>query len=557
MTLCQEYKDELFNRKIKVVEERWKNVLLFRKILLQKVHEHNLVHEVRKLSDLFFRHEKKRYISSPTFTTCLKAQQYKINESSTMTLYHSFDILWKNEFDWRTFIYMLKITLEGIDEDFASLVQFAFQCHLGRFDGIYSPCQCKIKVQNIHQVLEMLVRPDMVHPVEKFFIDEIANNVSTQYFRRGRSPVRSSFVSYNVFVATLKKFVSKTEYHDIKSFQQKYYPMAFFKYRRCLRYMTHFVEINSRKMIFATFRQWKSFTSRVTRIRSILNSITSRTSNSLLVNAMHLLWENAIINSAANAIQYAWRSCAAKNAMREKQFTKWCALCIQKVFRGSKTRQQFCSIKSRRHYSAIQIQRCVRKTLALHIFQNKLQTIMDLKHQQCVHEKQIQHDCQLRQNAIIIQRRYRDKLAQRTFHEAVNKKQREFKVIAEMQQMLAEEENEEKIHEKQTIVYKRDSLSQWLESKNIERHTVINVGKAQKLHLQIRGKKYEQREADKKREHMEDVEHRKQKLKEDMFTKELQDADAFARHCSLCIRVPETALERKLGRELKQKIKRR
>ena len=70
----------LNKRKIEVNEERWRNVLLFRKYLIQQQHgdENTILHALRKLSDSFFCYEKQRSISHPNFIICLKANKYKI-----------------------------------------------------------------------------------------------------------------------------------------------------------------------------------------------------------------------------------------------------------------------------------------------------------------------------------------------------------------------------------------------------------------------------------------------------------------------------------------------
>lgn len=558
------YNQELKSRRIRINEVRWNNVLIFRKYLLhhQQWNGCIVLHALRKLSISFFKYEKQRYISRPNFIICLKENNLTVNTSRALSIYDSFDILQKNAFDWRTFIFMLFVTFRGVHENVKHLLMYAFRFYLGQFEDVDKPCNSKVKLLNIDVILEMLIRPDKVECIIELFDHEW-----TKFPRQSRN-IRSmsgdNTISSNVtldafsnILESLPVFQELENMEQLTRFEEEYYPQPLFKHRRCLRYMASFIELATTKTQTSFFIRWKMTTKRRERMRQLCYSICRRKNVAVLSLALEKLWYNTIMHVASIAIQCAYRVFSSKVISAEKHYIKASATTMQKVSRGFLARQQYTKQISKRDASAKAIQRCIRGTLSRHVAHRRLLTLIDTMRLKQLKEEELQSYNRTVYFAIKMQRRYREKIARQVFNQAVEKKQRELRVMSEMQSLLLDEEKEQAIHRKQTEVYIDYAIDQWKVKKMTERKTMLDRAKVQKLHLKM--KDIERKEQDRKREQQQDeyVQLMKEKLKDEWAHIEQRECDAFVTGCLACLRAPETASERKRGRELKMMIRKR
>ncbi len=562
--LYERYCDELKDRSIQTSEDRWKSVLLFRRYLFrqQDVNEVTIHHALRKISDSFFKNEKQRFISRPNFFICLKERKYHIPSTVLCSIYYSFDVLKRGEFDWRAFLFMLHITCRSVNENVRDHLKYAFKFYTGNFDDIDVPCDYQIKLQNLCAVIEMLIRPDKVHSIIKLF-DDGWNKISLAMALKNVGNNNVPIIPY-ISLRNFQMILEGTELlnnvnsdSELERFEREYYPTTLFKHRREKRVMIEFIVMCRVKKKTEIFNEWRRTSKRMKRIHSILNSLSIRISFIVLSNAFSMLWNNTIRHLAAVGIQCAYSVYSAKVKATRKKIIKTSVIEIQKIGRGFIERQRFSIARQDRHNATVHIQRYIRGTLGRRVACNKKLTSIDMKQEQLKREKEEWHHCQTIKYAIKMQRILRRKSSQEAFRQALEKKQRELRVVKEMEEMLSKEEREQKIHTQQLKTHAEKSLYEWQTQQVVEEETAQMKDKVHNLHLRMKDK---QRFEEEKQRQQRNVEYRKQmrhRLRKEWKQQEIEECQELLQHCLLCLRSPETPSERRRGKEIKKMIKSR
>ena len=156
-----------------------------------------------------------------------------------------------------------------------------------------------------------------------------------------------------------------------------------------------------------------------------------------------------------------------------------------------------------------------------------------------------------------MQRMFRETSSRLAFKRAVEKKQREMKVAVAMKAMQSEEEAEERIYSQQLQTHAKNALDELQIQEATEENIIQAKNKVQKLHLKMID---ERQIAEEKLRQQREIEYReitREKLRDEWKQKEKRDCETFANNCLNCVRAPETSSERRFGREIKTKIKRR
>ena len=560
--LYNEYTNELNERKIQISEERWKQVLLFRQHLYIKVElqKSTFQHTLRKLSDSFFQHEKKRYLTLPNFLISLKENQYnQLSVSMAKMIYNAFDVLKKNQFDWRTFVYMLHVTSRDVNEDIVSFIKLAYRFHVGHFQDLDESCHSGIKFQHLDRVFGMIVRPDKVQFILDLF-DEVWSSHETlsRINNAGKESTMVTYLNFTKILEAISELNVNLEITSLQdSFEQEYFPYTLYKYRRCMRYMAHFVTLTSLKMKLRCLLEWKRIGKLQRRMRLFFGKYIERREHMFTSMAYSRLWEQAIIQNAAISIQRVIRTFIAKAASFHLWTVKSSTILIQKAIRSFIARCRVRHIRWKRQGAALTIQRCIRGSIGRHIARNRLLTYVDVRNLYILQQKEIEHHNEVIRKAIIMQRLYRHKITVRNFKESVAKKAREIEVVKAIESLQLEEETEQRIHEERMKVHAQESLKQYETDRYNEAKAAAAKDKVRQLHIRLLDKeRYEKQRREFELE-LQAQEERRQTLIEDLNKKESEVCKELEKRCLHCLHSPETPLERKEGRNIRLRIKKR
>lgn len=559
--LYNEYTNELNERKIQISEERWKQVLLFRRHLYTKVElqKSTFQHTLKKLSDSFFQHEKKRYLTFSNFLISLQENQYKLSVQVAKLIYNAFDVLQKNQFDWRTFVYMLHVTSRDVNEDIVSLIKLAYRFHVGYIQDLDEPCNSSVKFQHLGRVFGMIIRPDKVQLVLELF-DEVWSSHET-LSRINNGGKESTLVTYsnftNILVAISELNVNLETTSLQNSFEQEYFPYTLYKYRRCMRYMAHFVTLTSMKTKFRCLLEWKRIAKLQRRMRLFFGKYIERREHMFMSMAYTRLWEQAIIQNAAISIQRVIRTFIAKATSFYLWTEKASTILIQKTIRSFIAKCRVRHIRWKRQSAALTIQRCIRGSIGRHIARNRLLTYIDVRHLYILQQKEIQHHNEVIRKAIIMQRMYRHKINVRKFKESVAKKSREMEVVKAIESLQLEEETEQRIHEERVKVHAQESLKQYESERYNEARAAAAKDKVRQLHIRLLDKERYEKQRKEFELELQAREESKQTLIKDLNKKESEVCKELEKRCLHCLHSPETPLERKEGKNIRQRIKKR
>ena len=563
MSLYDEYDQELKYRRVKVNEERWTHALNFRKCTMEhgRWQGTTVFHSLRKLSDSFFRYEKKRYISRPNFILCLNQNNIPIDGSHAYSIYDSFDSLQKNEFDWRIFVFMLFVTFQCVQKDVKFLLRYAFRFYVGHICDIDSPCNSEVQLRNLGSVLDMLIRPDRVDAMIVCFDEEWRRSTGVM----GKSAHITCSISFKITYDTFSRMLEKIAIFNVqesddtylKRFEQEYYSSALYKHRRCLRYMDYFIVLNLSKIKRDTLSQWRNIVKLRKRARWLCNSINRRISIAMLKHALEKLWYNIIIHVASIVIQCAYRVSSAKSKITQKRTIMLSATIIQKRYKGYSARVIFANRRANRINAVICMQRCIRGRIGRHLAHQRRLTLIDKKRLEMFKEAELNYFIQIEQCAITIQRRFRNKSAQQRFYDIVEKKRRELRVISEMNSLLIEKEKEKMIQKRQSQIFAKNVFDQKRNQLMVQRKTKIDKDRLQALHLKMKDKQKLEMESLRYKQNFEFIKRMKEKLKKEYCEKADQDCQTLKKQYSLCLRSPENTSERKKNREMRKRINER
>jgi hypothetical protein len=446
------------------------------------------------------------------------------------------------------------------NENVIAHLRFAFKFYVGHFDDIDTPCDSRIKLQNISVVLDMLIKPDRVQSMIHLFDDAWTKMTIAKDLRDNAVSGKSMtwYVTYSRFSLMLEEMELFNKVHSVNGldeFEKEYYPITLFKYRRCSRLMVHFIKTCTTKTKTETFHRWRESSKQRRRIRLLFHSVSRRVTSFLLSNAFATLWNNTIMHLAATGIQCTYRSFSAKVKSTMKKIIKTSATNIQKIVRGFLERQRFLIVERQRLNAAMTLQQFIRATVGKDLAHNKLLTLIDIELLRSENERELLYYNQTVQCAIKMQRMYRMKSSKEQFKQAVEKKQREIKVAAAMEVMRLEEQTEQRIHKEQIQAHNQNSLSQWKTQQVTEEKTAQDRDRMNRLHLQMKDEQKIEEERQRQRSEMEYVEIMSQKLRDEWEQKEKQSCESYKKSCFICLRAPETNTERRRGRDIKTKIK--
>lgn len=562
VNIYQSYSKELDARRIQISEERWKHVLVFRRYLSTKVEleRSTMQHTLRRLSDSFFYHEKKRYLTRPNFLISLKENELKLPPSIAKLIYEAFDVLQNNTFDWRTFIFMLHVTSRDIEEDVKIFIKLAYRFRVGLVIDLNEPCNSCIQFQDIGKVFEMILHPNKVQPTLALF-DEVwsKNETSSRIDNAGQQ--MTPFVSYTNFEKVLEEITVLNMVNSDTSvknaFEQEYFPYTLYKYRRCIRYMSHFVTLSSTKIKSRCLREWQRVSKLQRLMRDFFGKYIERRDHLMKALAYSCLWQQTIMQNAAISIQRIIRTHRANVTILTLRTERSAIILVQTSIRSFIAKCRIHHLRQEREDAALAIQRCIRGTIGRHLACNRLLTAIDVRRlYELEQEGMLRHEEVIRR-AIVIQRMYRHKIATRKFSEAVEKKARERIVADAIQTLQVEEEREERIHREQIRVHAQVSLEKYEIERYNESKAAAAKDEVRKLHIRLLEKERYDKQRKETQLEIEMREKKRDAMTNKWIEKESDACNDLEKKCLHCLYSPETPSERKEGKKIRQMIKKR
>jgi hypothetical protein len=252
-----------------------------------------------------------------------------------------------------------------------------------------------------------------------------------------------------------------------------------------------------------------------------------------------------------------WRGCSARIYARIRYIFISSSTLIQKLFRKYIANRSVLMLKSKRTFAAIELQRFLRGCQGRNLAKKNWLTLLDMERIRSEKEHEEEHLRLTTSYAIRTQRRFRAKRARRNFNEAVEKAKRELEVRRAMARRKAECEMEHLIYQKQLFEhyekFQKESHQHESEMERIEK---------QKLEIKLLHRKLEDRRRREEEEarcvrNKEYKEFLKHKLEEEWKLKEDERCEGYKRHCLTCLKHPEIQDERRAGKRIRARIKRR
>lgn len=569
-----EYWNKRRERESKISEERWRLIIKLYKCLMcrQSTSESFSLHtSIRNLSSSFYKLEKGRFISRPNFLSCLQNHKCNTSHSFANDLYSVFDVLGRDAFDWRVFLFMLNVVIKP-NLDSKDDLKLAFCFFIGRLLDIDAPYSDSIRLQNLRVVIEPLVRPDrMVELLEDFdnAWSTVSLSMNTSKLVQAVDCSKGILISYSCFELMVEQLACcrKTTVEQklgkgllctiINTFEERYYPTTLLKHRRLVWTIQQSVLALTTRAKYDSFIHWRQIAFRRRNMRDIFKRISDQITHRMLSEAMVLITRFAMKSIALYDIQRVGRGFLGRVDAKIKLITKSLVIQIQSNVRGFVQRKRFTMLLLQRIHAAIDLQRCIRGYLGRRLTMNKLLTSIDQERIDLAHEYEMRYLNHISATAIMIQRHFRARLALKRLRESIAKKNRENEVNRKMKESQAAHTMERNIYKEQLSKH-YDCIKQgWNVQKTIHDKNAEQKVKIKELHRKIT---YEQHQDVEKEKIEKDLQHNnflKQKVINEWKHEKEQKCKSYEEYCIQSLRSPATSVEITFGRKIRKRIKQR
>ena len=564
--LCAEYWNECKDRKSINCEHKWRLILQIRKEIVEReiTKDTDIKFIIKCLSRDFYKLEQTRYISRSNFTFLLRKNGISISPSFSHSLCTSFDQLDKDEIDWRVFIFMLYVVVKPNLEAWDYL-RLAFRFFVGSVPEVDSPCRTSvIFLENLNDVLKPLILPKkMSQLLEEFYLvstDVIVgmhpNDLSEVIGWNRQGGVNISYNAFDIVVAKLKAIYDHDQDEE-SSFESQYFPVTLYDFRRRANLMKRFLLKLKTRVESATFDFWRRKYQNRRRLKQILTYVSNKMKFDIYTFVLERIRFNAIKCLSAIEIQRMWRGCSARIDTKIRYIFIYSATLIQTLIRKYIAKRTALMLKSKRIFAAIELQRFLRGCRGRDLTKRNWQTLLDMESNRI--EKEHEEQClRIRTSyAIKIQRRYRAEIARRNFIEAVKKAKKELEVRLAIEKRKEECEMEHVIYQKQLFEHYEKIQKEAHEQKNEMERIEKQKAEVQLLHRRLEDRRLREEEEVRSTRNEEYKEFLKNKLEEEWKLKEEERCEDYKQKCLMCLDNPEILDEKRNGKKIRTRIKKR
>ena len=518
------------NRQTRISNEKWKITRQFYgqlKISTQVF--------LRSFRSNCFNREEKRFLSRTGFSHIMKEYCGRDLSRMVATVY---DPNQRGYIDYREIMFQCFV-LSNFDLSPREALISAFD--------FFTDSSSKVKGEAIQDILLYLLSPETLPEfLDKFYEKWVNIRLEgTNHWFEGNFRVIGERISFRLYSEIVESIVVESDTDE--AFECKFYPSYLQQIQESRRHIRHCLErVTTSAKKFAIVK-WQKESNRRQKAHETFSRIAFRLHRRKNQKSFDLWKRHTMFCLATVEIQRSLRGFLARKAYQAKMAEERSSILIQSVARRCLVHSRYKWLQTIRDEAAYRIQTCFRWHQEQIIQKKRLETALDVERTRQMKLEQKANEMMANRGFTRLQRIFRSNLMRKEIRKSVAKRQREIKVLNEMNLRQALLQQEKEIHERQACAFRERRLAQIeIAEKQLERNFI------QKKTLQKR-RFMEKIESIEKREQNE--QYRKDQsaletLKENWEKDIAKQCTSLQKLCSDSLRNAETASEK----ELKKKI---
>jgi len=563
----KEYPNDCVARDVSAQEKIWRSVIHLQRVIFgngDAWSEYRRSKLLRDLHDSFFQLTTKRFISRSNFECCLlKAScgyRHRTAKDEKLvivldTVYNSFDVLSKEAFDWRRFLFYFHFVLDPRKSAKDQL--------LSAFSKIGSK-SCT-DLQDLSLILFPLVKADIAKDVQ-CVLDEAWAQV-----KASQQEMDENLGSTKL---TMKKFQQMLEVKDVDGsfFDQsksawgkgRIFPVYIYQWEEAFYNKTllrlvkssrreetikdKLVRDNSRTKLYA-WRQWLDFAKYQSSLRTTLKTLNCRMELRRKFRGLMAFSQWAANQHAALEIQRVGRGFLGRTVARNCLVIYLSATMIQTHSRMYLAKVKLNELSSRYYCAIVEVQRNIRGALGRRLAFRKLMTLVEQEHLNNIKERErlemeIGVWCLTK-----LQAYWRRKMGTAKAIELRKKRQREVQVRRAMETERNLFLRERQIYEKQLEYFYKSMKEEHQNDKKIQSKIAQDQVKVRTLRRHLKNDAILNAEPDNS-EYL-----AKEKFKSDWEAKVESGAEDIKSYYIHCFDQPDNSIEKQMRANIRKRVK--
>ena len=233
------------------------------------------------------------------------------------------------------------------------------------------------------------------------------------------------------------------------------------------------------------------------------------------------------------------------------------AVLLQKTYRGKLARRRYLALRKKRNWAATEMQRHARGILSKRLAMNRLEGFLDTERKKLAKDRFDWENEELIKAARSIQGQWRKTMARRKVHLLKDKKEREAMIQEEMEEMAKAFERDRRVYQRQIEEWYEKKRIDWEQNNVTENQTAAEKAKIRAYRRQLKHEVGVEEEKQEERRLEQLDEQRVDQWLKVWSIKAVEEAEKYKIACRNCMIAPDTPLEKKLGHELKRKVRAR
>ncbi|GMH74275.1 hypothetical protein TrLO_g13608 [Triparma laevis f. longispina] len=583
---------ELRDRRLE--EEKWQTIFTLDQILSDPQYSKiRLAAGDRALYESMFKIEPRKYISRPKFLTTLRlvygfdlANLNSVSNNLMLDklnkLYTSFDVANKGEMDWRCFVLMLEMCHDKKSEaKHHVLWGYSLYSSNGSFD---LSCEEPMRLGDVKDLFGTMVRlvfkNDMTELCDSAWTSVASRDAQAKAMVAKASQKNLSLddlkIPFRLFQLMLNQPSMAPLFETGRPWgkkdpgiwtyviEERYYHPTLLQYimseRRAAKVeklADVFLEQKGYRRKRDGVKMWRGYMWRRKRARflmteNIVRYVIENTSTAWMVYRKWCMKEIAV-----REIQRMIRGHIGRMEAMFLKILFRSAVLLQKTYRGKLSRRRYLALRRKRNWAASEMQRHVRGILSKRLAMNRLEGFLDSERAKLARQKFDWENAELIKAARSIQGQWRKLMARRKVHLLKDKKEREKMIAKEMEDMIKGHNRDRKVYQKQIEEWYEKKRIDWESTNVTENQTAAEKAKIRAYRRKLKAEEgqEEERQEQVKLDQME--EKRVEQWLKVWSKKASEESEKYKIACRNCMIAPDTPLEKKLGHELKRKVKAR
>jgi hypothetical protein len=572
----REYPSETVSRDVAAQEDMWGAAVKLHSAIISNdagLPKHTQNRFIDNLSEAFCNKESKRCISRPNFYTCMMDQFKQMatdNPSRSInmsleTLYDKFDVLGNDCFNWRRFLFYLRVVANPtIDCRDQLLHAFRF---IASHDGIDSITSAKasIDIHDIATILFPLVRADYIHEAVSVMDDAWLGATSSATWDRSRWVPQK--VTIEVFEDMLKQksidtllAQSSSNWGRYKSFpvfisqwEHQFYNARLLQLVRDQRIRVSIrnkLQRDANELKRLIWHEWKAYTLYNRSLRFILNLIDVRTMRNMKNRGLQAFLEWSSRSLATLTIQRVCRGRFGRTIALSHWIARQSAITIQCFVRMCFAKKMLSDLSSEYYLAIITVQRIIRGAIGRRVAFKRLMSFVEQEHMRNTKEKERLLMLRGIWSLKKLQSSCRRIKAKSRANELRAMRQRENDIRNAMEARREKFRKERKIYKRQLEEYYRSKKDEHIRSTNIQSKVAKDQVSVRTLRRRLKN--------DELKKGPDNTEHiLTQDWLKNWEIKIERGVDDMKHYCAQCIKRPDNRAEKKIGASVNKRIKAR